>query len=77
MSRQEFYIEIPHSPPTPNLVVMLKIGKEKADISQGVGVIRQGDNLLSPVIFLLIMAAFSIPSPYSMFIYLYSVPLFV
>ena len=40
-----------------NLVVTLKIGKEKADISQGVGV-RQGDNL-SPVIFLLIMAAFS------------------
>jgi hypothetical protein len=40
-----------------NLTVILKIGKEKAEINQGVGV-RQGDNL-SPVIFLLIMAAFS------------------
>ncbi|KAL7426668.1 hypothetical protein ACHAXH_000417 [Discostella pseudostelligera] len=40
-----------------NLVVSLKIGKEKSDITQSVGV-RQGDNL-SPVIFLLIMAAFS------------------
>ncbi len=40
-----------------NLTVILKIGKEKAEINQGVGV-RQGDNL-SLVIFLLIMAAFS------------------
>ena len=40
-----------------DLVVTLKIGKEKSDITQSVGV-RQGDNL-SPVIFLLIMAAFS------------------
>ena len=40
-----------------DLTVTLKIGKEKSDIAQSVGV-RQGDNL-SPVIFLLIMAAFS------------------
>jgi len=40
-----------------NLKVILKIGKEKAEISQEVGV-RQGDNL-SPVIFLFIMAAFA------------------
>ncbi|KAL7426046.1 hypothetical protein ACHAXH_000620, partial [Discostella pseudostelligera] len=40
-----------------DLTVTLKIGKETADIPQSVGV-RQGDNL-SPVIFLLIMTAFS------------------
>lgn len=40
-----------------DLVVTLKIGKETSDIFQSVGV-RQGDNL-SPVIFLLIMTAFS------------------
>ena len=40
-----------------NLSVSLKIGKEEATIPQTIGV-RQGDNL-SPVIFLLIMAAFA------------------
>ena len=40
-----------------DLTVTLKIGKEKATIAQSVGV-RQGDNL-SPVIFLMIMTAFS------------------
>ena len=40
-----------------DLTVQLKIGKEKATIAQTVGV-RQGDNL-SPVIFLMIMTAFS------------------
>ncbi|KAL7526507.1 hypothetical protein ACHAWF_001800 [Thalassiosira exigua] len=40
-----------------NLKVVLKIGKETAEISQGVGV-RQGDNL-SPVLFLFLMSAFA------------------
>ena len=40
-----------------DLAVVLKIGKEKLEINQTTGV-RQGDNL-SPIIFLLIMAAFS------------------
>ena len=40
-----------------DLHVTLKIGKESTDINQTVGV-RQGDNL-SPVIFLLVMTAFS------------------
>lgn len=40
-----------------DLIITLKIGKEKSDITQSTRV-RQGDNL-SPVIFLLIMAAFS------------------
>ena len=40
-----------------NLKVILKIGKEKAEISQEVGV-RQGDSL-SPIMFLFIMAAFA------------------
>ena len=40
-----------------DLTVQLKIGNEKATIAQTVGV-RQGDNL-SPVIFLMIMTAFS------------------
>ena len=40
-----------------NLQVVIKVGKEKAEIAQTVGV-RQGDNL-SPVIFLFIMNAFA------------------
>ncbi|KAL7523370.1 hypothetical protein ACHAWF_001608 [Thalassiosira exigua] len=40
-----------------NLKVVLKIGKEKAEIAQGVGVL-QGDNL-SPLTFLFLMTAFA------------------
>ena len=40
-----------------DLWVILKIGKEKKEIQQKVGV-RQGDNM-SPVLFLFMMAAFA------------------